>query len=517
MVKSMKNRASATTPRDRLERLVDYVRKARRYWWIVAGAVVVGAALSILFAVTRPPKYKSYSVLFYQERIQSALLQGRQASEQQRNLGERYRELLLSHDIMEQIVTDEKLNPFPDELAADGVDAAIEELRKAVSLESRGLNAFRISYSDTKPGRAMLVTQKLTDALKKKENDIREDQVTTTAAFAEKAKQEATEELRGRQRKLSEFLALHPEFAQEDAGGSGAGIRARTKRNNELAGTQSGNPRVLALERQRARIKARLDAPPGLPAPVVRTPRAPSPARDAALKVVAEAEGDLKEAERALAGWTQRGYTAKHPNVVKAQEAVDDAKERVKRAKAAVPDDPDDEPVLLAPATEADRAKLEKQLAQVEQELAAERKRDAKSAPSSSDDPVNAVVSLEAEYANLHDAVEEQREQVESLAGAVFRAKIDASQQIAEQGAHLAEVSPAFRPTKPFGSGKKVLVLAGVALFALLGLAIALGLAILDDRLYRRAEVEELGLGSVLAVIPPSGSSAGTRKRKRKR
>jgi uncharacterized protein involved in exopolysaccharide biosynthesis len=494
---------SSPTPRDRLERLVDYVRKARRYWWIVAGAVVLGAGLSVVFAVTRPAKYKSWSVLFYQERIQSALLQGRQTTENQRNIGERYRELLLSRDLLAKVIEDPAINPFPDELAKDGVDAAVEELRKSVALENRGIMAFRITYTDSRPGRAQKVTERLTDLLKSKENEIRDEQVKATAEFAETQKKVATEQLRERQRALSEFLAKHPEFAQEDMGGAGAGIRARTNRNNELAGARSGNPRVLALERQRARIKARLDAPPGLTPVVVRTPRTASPARQAALQVVEEAQRALREAERGLDAATARGYTEKHPNMVKAREAVADAKDRVKRAQDAVPDDPDDDPIPLAPTTEADRQKLQKQLAQVEQELAAERKRDTKTeTPTTADDPVAAVVNLEADFASLQDAVDEQRERVQSLADAVFRAQIDASQQLAEQGAHLAVVSPAFRPIKPFGSGKKILVLAGVALFATLGLALALGLAIIDDRLYRRQEVEELGLGAVLAVIP---------------
>lgn len=65
------------TPRDRLERLVDLGRKTLRYWWLVAGFLVLGAGLSVLFAVSRTNQYKSWSVLYYQERIQTSLLQGR--------------------------------------------------------------------------------------------------------------------------------------------------------------------------------------------------------------------------------------------------------------------------------------------------------------------------------------------------------------------------------------------------------------------------------------------------------
>ena len=102
------------TPRDRLQRLVDYAVRARRYWWIVAVFVVIGGALSMAFAVTRPQVYSSSASLFYQERIQTSLLQGRDAATMQRNIGERYRELLLARSQLAKIIEDPALNPFPD-------------------------------------------------------------------------------------------------------------------------------------------------------------------------------------------------------------------------------------------------------------------------------------------------------------------------------------------------------------------------------------------------------------------
>jgi uncharacterized protein involved in exopolysaccharide biosynthesis len=84
----------------------------------------------------------------------------------------------------------------------------------------------------------------------------------------------------------------------------------------------------------------------------------------------------------------------------------------------------------------------------------------------------------------------------------VFSAINFAGQQMAENSAHLEVVDEANEPLRPTGKGKKFIVIAGVVLFGLLGGALALGLAILDDRLYRRADVERLDLLPVLAVIP---------------
>src|SRR5690349_13030938 len=101
------------TPRDRLDRLLDYVRRAGRYWWVISLFVILGAGLSVAFALTRPPLYQSSAVLFYQERIQSMVLQGRDMASIQRNIGERYRELLLARSSLAQIIKDPKLAPYP--------------------------------------------------------------------------------------------------------------------------------------------------------------------------------------------------------------------------------------------------------------------------------------------------------------------------------------------------------------------------------------------------------------------
>src|SRR6187551_597032 len=116
------------TPRDKLQRLVDLGRKTRRYWWLVVIFAIAGGALSLAFALMRPKSFQSYSVLFYQERIRSSLLSNREEVVQ-RNIGDRYRELLLARGQLALIINDPKLNPFPDE---DDTELAIDKLREKV-------------------------------------------------------------------------------------------------------------------------------------------------------------------------------------------------------------------------------------------------------------------------------------------------------------------------------------------------------------------------------------------------
>jgi uncharacterized protein involved in exopolysaccharide biosynthesis len=482
---------STLTPRDRLQRLVDLGGKTLRYSWLVALFAVIGGALSFAFALTRARNYQSWATLFYQERIQSSLLSNREEVVQ-RNIGDRYRELLLARAQLEQIVGDPKVNPFPD---IPDPELAIDKLRNQIRFDARGANAFRIAYTDHDPDRAKAVTERLTKLLQVRDEALRNDQAQATVNFATTQKEEASTELRKREQTLAAFLAQHPEFVQDpNQPGEGASIRAI--RNQKPA--QTGNPRMYALERQRQRIQARLEASPD--APPIRVAAPPSPEKAAAEAAVNEAQRELSSASHELEDAMSK-YTDKHPAVVNARERVAAAQQKLRRAQAAVPPDVE---TAIAPASPADRTKLQAQLAEIDGQIAVEQRRsttpDTKAA---AERTTNWVVQLETQHADLRRAVNEQRERVQSLADSVFRAQMDANTKLAEAGGQLAVVDPPFRPVQPTGPGKTVYLLAGMLLFLLLGGTLAVGFAVIDDRVYRRTDLDVLGL-AVLAVIPPA-------------
>ena len=482
------------TPRDRLQRLGDLAAKTLRYWWLIALFAVFGGALSLAFALLRPHNYQSSAVLFYQERIQSSLLSNRE-EQVQRNIGDRYRELLLARGQLAQIIGDAKLDPYPE---ISDPELAIDKLRSAIRFESRGANAFRIEYTDVDAERAKAVTDKLTKLLQDKDESLNNEQAQATVTFATQQKEEAGGELRKREQALAEFLAKHPEFAQDPNQQQSEGASIRAIRNQKTEAT-TGNPHMYALERQRQRLQGRLEASPD--SPPVRVVAPPSPEKIAAEAAVAEAQRDLTAANKELEDARARGYTDNHPAVIKAQEHVTSATQHLRHAQAAVPPDVETE---IPPATPADRTKLQKQLNEIESQIADEQKRVGKgSAAPTTDATTNWVVQLETQHADLRRAVNEQRERVESLADSVFRAQMDANQKSAETGGRLAVVDPAFKPVKPSGPGKTIFLLAGMALFLALGGACALGLAVIDDRLYRRADVDQLGV-AVLGEVPPA-------------
>jgi uncharacterized protein involved in exopolysaccharide biosynthesis len=466
------------TPRDKLQRLVDLGRKTWRYAWIVGVFLIAGAVLAGAFAFLRPKKFQSYSVLFYQERIQTSLLSNRE-EQVQRNIGDRYRELLLARAQLAQIVEDPKLNPFPDE---PDKEVAIDKLRQAVQFSSRGANAFRITFTDSEPDRAKAVVEKLTAMLQDKDEVLRNEQAKATVTFAIKQKDEAQADLAKMEIELASFLAKHPEFAQDATqasaagtmAGEGASIRAiRDQKKN----VTTGNTRLYALERQRQRLQARLDAPPD--APPIRIPAPQTPEKIAAEAEVTQARGELASANRELTEALSQ-YTDQHPAVMRAKDRVTAAKTKLARAQAAVPPDVE---TTVAPATEEDRQKLKKELQTLEGQIADEQKRGSKGGTpvDAADATTNWVVQLETEHAKLRRNVTEGRERVEALADSVFRSQMDANQKLAETGGRLSVVDPAFKPVKPSGPGKTIILIAGLALFMVLGGGGARGRAGNDD------------------------------------
>lgn len=480
---------SSVTPRDRLQRIGDLGKKTLRYWWLIAVFAVVGGGLSLAFAMFKAKTYQSWATLFYQERIQTQLMTPNREEVSQRNIGDRYRELLLARAQLEQVLADPKLDPFPN---LDDDEVKIDKLRQSIRFEARGANAFRITYSDMDPDRAKAVTLRLTELLKDKDKDLRNEIAQATVTFATEQKETASVALRKEELALAEFLAQHPEFAQDANQNNSEGASIRAIRNQK---TTTGNARMYALERQRQRIQARLSANPD--APPVRTIVAATPERIAAEANADEAKRELGSAQRELEDAKTR-YTDKHPTVIKAQERVAAAQQKLRSAQAAIPPSVE---TSVAPATPQDRAKLQKELDQLEQQIASEQKKAGAGSAAAADASTNWVVQLETQHADLRRAVAEQREHVESLADSVFRAQIDASQKLAEQGGRLSVVDPAFKPIKPSGPGKTIFLLAGMVLFLSLGVSLAVGLAVIDDRLYRRADLDQLGI-AVLAVIP---------------
>jgi uncharacterized protein involved in exopolysaccharide biosynthesis len=247
-------------------------------------------------------------------------------------------------------------------------------------------------------------------------------------------------------------------------------------------------PPLRALEREASRIQERLGAPP--PKKVEK----PAPVDPKLLAAKSAAESELQQAQRELAEKLSQ-FTDQHPDVKAARVSVKGAEAKLKRIQdalaGAVPAqrNDDDEGVI-------DRATLESQLAKVNQEIAAyknKRKHEEEGAEQKNATAAS-IVALETDWSQLSRDVQEARTRLSQLGEKQFKG--------VAHSALIEIVDPAYKPTHPSKPSRSLLLLIGLLLSIVLGAAVALALAILDDRLYDRVDVENLGVAQLLAVVP---------------
>jgi uncharacterized protein involved in exopolysaccharide biosynthesis len=487
--------APVRTPRDQLDRLIAIARRGLRFWWVGAAVVALGTATAIGAATLKHKVWRSESVLLYREGIRSSYVLGRDAeTEAARKLGLRLKEMVLARPRLQKII--DELGVYKDVADRQGYVVACDMLRESIDFKVREGDTFLLAFNAPDPVLAQKVTAKLADSLVEENSRYRSEQAETTRSFLAQEKERMEAELKDKETALAGFLARHPEFAEDQAGQlgqGGAAVRAADKQKKA-----AGDPVELALEREASRLRQRLATPTGeKPKP------APKATVDPRLKQdVTDAENELLAAERDLSD-KQARLTDQHPDVVAAKNRVRLAQTRLASAKEALASGALILPEVEAPpATEEERPKLQQRLSEVESELAAHRRSSAAGQAARKSQLSDEIVDLETEWAKRNRDVTEARERYQQLESKNFVAEMAASSEETGQASQMVIVDPAFRPVRPVGGGRMKLVILGFMASCALGLAVVLGCAVFDDRLYERADVDHLAIAPLIVTVP---------------
>ncbi len=505
--------------REQLDYALVVARRTARYWWIVLLVCALGTGAAVGLALYKKRSYESSTVIMYRDVIPADLVRAGSSANSARFMRSRFREMLMARPLLQQVIEEKGL--FASALESRGMAGAVELMRQRVSFDSRGGGTFHISFLGSTPKKAQEVTALLAKLLIQWELRFKLETVSVAKDFLNKERLRVETQLRKDEKALAEFVAAHPEFAEETllaSGAAGVSIRARnTERTNALRGiaprrpVASGRTRLYTLERQRTRISKRLKQKAGSTTtrPAPRLP--PSPAELRARARLARVQRELDHATRQLADFRVK-FTNKHPDVVSAAGRVTSAKSTVASAKSDLAAaTPTPHPVVVAskPLSPAARKALLGELRSIDRVIASERRRLSDGAPASkraatsdTNPDINNVVLIETTWTRLVREAKTTRDRYESIRSKAFTAQIMASSEVARQGIQLTVVNPAQLPTHPAGAGRKLLVMAGFLFSGMLGLGIALGLVFLDDRIFSPRDIENLGMGSMLAVIP---------------
>jgi capsular polysaccharide biosynthesis protein len=490
------------TPRDRLDRLTAVLSRAFRFWWVAAFIMVLGAGASLAAATLKKRMYTSETVLLYREGIRATYVLGREAEgEQTRKLGLRLKEMVLARPRLRDIIDQFKL--YTEVVDKNGYIEAIDQMRANIVFKVREGDTFLLSYTDKDPETSQKVAARLAQSLIDENSKYRNQQAESTKDYIAQQKKLYQDDLGAKRQAMFDFMAKHPEFAQElGAGGGAHGGSAVIEGEKKKKTVEKGDPGLAPLEREAARIRQRLALPsaPRTSAAPHRDPRLEQAKQDAESEVRA-AQRDLEE--------KQSQFTEKHPSVIAAKSRFKAAQERYKRAADALASGELIMPMDAPPASDAEKPALEKRLAEIENEEAAIRRRnesakagEAAAADKKASGVVQEIVDQEIEWQRLNQDVNEAQERYQTTEAREYSASMAAGAEATGQAAQIDIVDPAFKPTRPAGGGRMKVMLMGLLASMALALAIVLACAIFDDRLYERPDVEGLELAPLLVTIP---------------
>jgi uncharacterized protein involved in exopolysaccharide biosynthesis len=491
------------TPRDQLHRVTVLIRRSLRHFWKGCLVVLIGTGLSLGLALAKKRIYISEAVLLYRQIIRSTYLAGseEQSGRHTPAIGHRLRELLLGRQNLEQVIR--KYDLYRETVDRLGYVEAVNKMRGSIDYRIGGGDTFHIAFKGPTPQLAQQVTKQLADSLIEQELKLRTEQVRGTLRFLEAETSRMQKELQGKETRLAEFLAGHPEFAQEQVAGSGhlgAGASIRAIQRQKRRTDRSGDSTVQALKRQAQRIKTQISQG----TTVVRLPPDPK-----LLQRQEQAEESLREARRALSQ-VQDQYTDRHPDVVAARARLKATKTRAKQVEQALKASR----AVQRPATPIDKAELQSELDRIEREIASLRRAKRGGSTTSKKEGssrANTIVALETKWNRLNRRVKEARDRYLKLEERQFRASLEASSALTGQAAQMTIIDPAYEPTRPAGVGRSIILISGFAVSCVIATLLLLGLGIMDERIYDRLDIERLRLTEVLVDIPRADKKARKR------
>lgn len=480
-------------PRDVINVAVSLIRRTLRRWPVMVGAFVVAVVAALVVPKVMPPVYTSETLILYQEVIQTENLLGAQqyAMESRRQIGMRLREMLLSRTNLEQIVKVHNL--YPKTVSGRGMIDAVDEFRAKVDVRVRENETFRIVYQGEDPDVVYEVTKALSESLVEQNRQYRSEQAQATKQFLEVEQKRVAAELTQKEQSLAEFLADHPEFAQDTAtsgSATGASVRAAARSS---ATVDTG---IDALERQARRLRSQIASPDPPPVYVGGPSLDPK-----AAEAIAAAESELADARRDLQSKQSR-YTQQHPDVVEAQNRVRAAMSRLNQARASAR--PASAPTTAETPTtgEERREALKQELARVESAISRAKRGQTPEPGEDATGESSRVVTLETQWATVNRELNEVRERHEQIQSRLFRATMVASVEASGRASQMVVVDEAYKPKRPSRRGAKRTGAVAAFVVLMFGASIAFGLGLIDDRVYEERDLKKLELGPILHVVP---------------
>ncbi len=219
----------------------------REYWaiiirrkWPVMGSILAGVIIAGVLCLILPKSYRSSTlILIENQKIPDDYVKGIGGASIEERLT-MIQQQVMSRTLLSQIIQQFKL--YEGQVKRDGVESAIEKIRKAIKVETVGtagargksVEAVTISFAHENPVTAMKVTENLASLFIEENLKVREQLVTGVSVFLEQELHDAKKSLEAQEQAISQYktkyIGLLPEQME-------ANLRALDRLQAELTAT----------------------------------------------------------------------------------------------------------------------------------------------------------------------------------------------------------------------------------------------------------------------------------------
>jgi protein tyrosine kinase modulator len=473
--------------------------------WILLAGMIITAAAGFGISLRIPNEYRSETlILVIPQRVPESYVHSTVTMRIEDRLRSIQQEIL-SRSRLEKII--DEFNLYPELQHSKPMETIVEYMRTNVVVETVRDDAFKVSFSDTTPRTAMIVTDRLASMFIDENSRDRSVMADSTNQFLESQLEDARQRLLSHERKLEEFRNRN---AGELPSQLQTNLQVIQSTNGQIqALSESVNrdrDRRLVLERSIADVQA------GTATDMLATPAAESAGPGRTIDQLEKARAELRGLELR--------FKPEHPDVIAKKKAVVELEQKVEQESSL----PGQAPVAGAkPASTAElirqaRArqyqvemdKLDRQIAAKEADMDRLRRE-----VGDYQHKVQAVPGHESELTDLMRDYDTLQKIYSSLLAKKEDSKISANlerQQVSEQ---FKILDRARLPQRPYSPNRvRITAVAGTG-----GLLLAMGIAALMEyrttALRTEDEIVRALVLPVIAAIPMMTAVADVRRRRR--
>lgn len=482
----------------------DYVEIAARRKWLIIVPLVIVMVSGALLSRAVPPVYEASTLILIQkQRVPEAYIKPTVTTEIEERL-QTLSQQIMSRTRLETIINE--LSLYPELKNIMFMEEIVEKMRKDISLEVKGKEAFQLFYQGKDPQLVAKVADRLASLYIEENLKMREDLAEGTTEFLDRELLRVKKQLEQQEAALTRFkqgnLGALPE--QMDAN-----LRSLDQMQLQLqtvtTSLQNARERRDFLRNQAAQLSS-LESQVGGNLYEVETEYVEGASSSPSLAALEERLAELKAK-----------YTDKHPDVIRIKNQI----KRLQETEAAEEEDGTSVEMAAADAGSSagesfsfyDTMSVEIQGVDMEIARLAEEEGRIREKMTAYVDRIEKTPRLEQEMTALERDYDNTKKNYESILEKSLNAQIAANMERVQKGERFKILDPAKVPQKPVKPNRALLFLLSILLGLGLGAGLALGAEYLDHSFRDIDDLEQYTGLPVLATIPTITTEKGLERK----